>query len=157
MDKLSVAFSDQDSWLRDTSKSDWLILYTQHRDSDILTRSNWEVLVEDLGEGCETMSASHWAVGWVEYLLINPDDSEAVRRAEDWECVLADYPVCDDEHYSNMETKEADEFWASSYNEYERIEYIRMWRNQFEFHDMANLMSCVRGEYFAGYASELLC
>lgn len=157
METLSEYFRDSSSYLRDISKAHWLVLYTQNRDSDVLTRSNYEVMSEDLGEGAESLSASHWACGWIEYLLVNPEDSEAVRKAEDWERALADYPVCDDYKFSEAEQQEADEVWANCYDAYDRIDYIRQFRNQFEFHDMDDLMSCVRGEYFAGYASELIC
>ena len=37
-----------------------------------------------------------------------------------------------------------------------RINYIRENRSQFEFYNFEDLMCCVRGEYFAGYANELL-
>lgn len=38
----------------------------------------------------------------------------------------------------------------------ERVEYIRKHRSQFEFRDFADMLGCVRGKYFAGYASELI-
>jgi hypothetical protein len=40
--------------------------------------------------------------------------------------------------------------------EKERIAYIRKHRSEFEFADLRDMLSCVRGNYFAGYASELI-
>lgn len=63
--------------------------------------------------------------------------------------------VCSDCH-SAVETKEADRVWAGCYSDAERIEYIRDHREQFEFQTFAEMISCVRGHYFCGYASEIL-
>ena len=50
----------------------------------------------------------------------------------------------------------ADETWKNCYDEKERIAYIRKFHYQFDFRDFADLLACVRGKYFAGYASELI-
>ena len=43
-----------------------------------------------------------------------------------------------------------------AYDDASRLEYVRKYRDQFEFNDYADLIGCIRGRYFAGYASELL-
>lgn len=149
-------------------RGDWLIVLAVHRDSDALSRSNFEVAEQALkalpevkgwqGENgpVEIVRFNHWAVGWVDYLCVNPECKPAVTLAESMREKLEDYPVLDEEHYSQTEQTEADETWRNCYNERERVKYIREHRSQFEFHDLADLLGCVRGKYFAGYASELL-
>ncbi|MDE2098485.1 MAG: hypothetical protein KGL39_14625 [Patescibacteria group bacterium] len=69
------------------------VLYTRTRDSRILEESNWSILCAALGAepydgGAENFEdrpavyhwrAGHWAVGWVEYLMIRADAPEATR------------------------------------------------------------------------------
>lgn len=150
--------------------SDWLVVATTHRDADCLTRSNYRCLIQLMGgkgtegaKGSQSINdnvrieeASHWAVGWVQYLIINPEAKELVALAEQALERLEDYPVLDEEDFSELEREEADEVWKSCYCVKERIEYIREHRGQFEFHDLRDMLSCVRGNYFAGYASELI-
>lgn len=102
------------------------------------------------------MTENHWAVGWVSWIAIHESDTKALQIADDLRERHEDYPVLDEFHYSDLEQEDANETWRNCYNPIERIEYIRKFRNQFEFCDFADLMACVRGEYFAGYASELL-
>lgn len=137
----------------------YYVFLGQNRDSDCLTRSNFQSGLEAIGGESETVIVvreSHWAVGWVEWIAIHQDDSEALEIADTIATALENYTVVDEEHYSQLKTEEADETWANCYNEKERIEYIRKHRNQFEFHDFAQLIANVRGKYFSGYASDLL-
>lgn len=131
----------------------------QHRDSDCLTRSNFACTLKALGGESETVIVvreSHWAVGWVEWLAIHKDDEKALREADAIHVDLEDYPVVDEDHWSELEQEEANGVWLGCYNPLERIKYIREHRSQFEFHDMADLIGCVRGKWFSGYASELI-
>jgi hypothetical protein len=131
----------------------------QSRDSDALERSNFVCMVRALGGESDTVQIvreSHWAVGWVEWIAIHQDDGAALKIADDIVAELADYPVIDESHWSELEQEDADLTWQNCYNPQERIDYIRKHRSQFEFHDYSDLLGCVRGKYFAGYASELL-
>lgn len=131
----------------------------QHRDCDALLRSNFESMLKKLGGESETIIVvreSHWAVGWVEWIAIHSTDEKALNTANEIMARLEDYPIIDEDHFSETEMNEANEVWANCYNNKERLEYIREFRDQFEFYDFKDLMSCIRGEYFAGYASELL-
>lgn len=87
----------------------WLIALTQHRDSDALDRSNWRTIVPamlaDHPDDAATETVSHWAVGWVEYLLVRPGTA-AADAAQRWADKLADYPVADEEDYGNLEWSE---------------------------------------------------
>jgi hypothetical protein len=97
---------------------DWLVAMGQHRDSDILTRCNWKVLVRlldalEVEDAYVVESESHWAVGWVEHLLINPDCRAAVFIAEAAMKQIEDYPILDEDAWSEMESDEAWEEWKS--------------------------------------------
>lgn len=149
-------------------RGNWLIACATHRDSDTVTRSNFTVMRDTLnalpavrdwsGDDCPVAIErfNHWAVGWVDYLLIDPACGEAVTSAEELLTRLEDYPVLSDDHLSELENNEAQIVWRDCYDAKERLEYIRKHRSQFEFHDMADLIGCARGRYFAGYAFELL-
>jgi hypothetical protein len=132
--------------------------FGQSRDSDALERSNFETAWKALQkfEGVERVRESHWAVGWVEWIAIPADDFAALKVADEMKGRVKDYPVLDDEHFSQLEQDEADLVWKNCYNAGERVKYIRAHRSQFEFETLADMLECVRGNYFAGYASELL-
>jgi hypothetical protein len=117
-------------------------------------------MLEALGGESETVIVvreRHWAVGWVEWIAIHESDDKALQEADAIKAALEDYSVINEEHWSETEREEANEVWRNCYSPEERIAYIREFRSQFEFHDYRDLLGCVRGEYFAGYASELLC
>lgn len=147
---------------------DWLIACAMNRDSDALGRSNFrcfEQALKTLPEVKEWSGeytpvtverSNHWACGWVDYLIVNPECKSAVALAEQLRESLEDYPVLDEEHFSQVESDEANEVWANCYDVAERLEYIRKHRSQFEFHDYRDMVACVRGHYFSGYACELL-
>ncbi len=135
----------------------------QSRDSDCLEQSNFATMVQLLGGESDVVTIvreSHWAVGWVEWIALEadgtPESDKALEIADQAKARIEDYPVLDESDFSEREQAAADETWKNCYDEKERIKYIRQHRSQFEFHDMADLFGCVRGKYFAGYASELL-
>ncbi len=132
----------------------------QSRDSDALERSNFVCMLRALGGESDTVQVireHHWAVGWVEWIAIHEDDNPALKIADEIKGALSDYPVINEDHWSETEMEEANEVWTNCYNVKERIAYIRKHSSQFEFHNFADMLGCVRGQYFAGYASELLC
>lgn len=146
-----IEVEDRESWL--------VAPVSQTRDSECLYRSNFEVFLRELGGESDNVAVhrfGHWGPGWFEIILINPDEKDLVKKAEDMESALADYPILDESHFSELEHNEANKVWSSCYDIPERIEYIRDHRSQFDFNDFSDLMSCVRGEYFAGYDGELI-
>jgi hypothetical protein len=131
----------------------------QSRDSDALERSNFRMMLAALGGESETVQVvreSHWAVGWIEWIAIHQDDSAALQIADDIAARLKDYLVIDESNWSETEQQDANETWKNCYDPQERIAYIRKHRSQFEFRNFADLLGCIRGNYFAGYASDLL-
>lgn len=110
-------------------------IVAKSRDSDALTRSNWDaakarmleaagVTQQDIddwdGDDMDARPAvydwraSHWAVGWVEYLMCRSDAPQAVLdEAQAIADDLADYPALDEDAWSELEYAEACETWAS--------------------------------------------
>lgn len=133
--------------------------FGQSRDSDCLEQSNFVCALEALGGETETVfiiRESHWAVGWVEWIAIHETDETALKIADDLCERVSNYPVLNEEHFSELECEEANQVWKNCYNVCERIKYIRDHRSQFDFHDYRDMLQCVRGEFFNGYASELI-
>lgn len=96
-------------------QQDWLVApVAQNRDSDCLTRSNWEVVTADIEKAgpddCQIHRFGHWANGWFEIMLVRPD-SPAAKCAEEWEAALSDYPVASDDHFSDLEYTETLAYW----------------------------------------------
>lgn len=90
----------------------------QSRDSDVLERANFEAALKMLGGENEpdviVEHASHWAVGYVEQILVHKD-SDKVAILEGIESSLKSYPVLDDDLYRGMQEdqKEKDmDSWA---------------------------------------------
>lgn len=133
----------------------WLVVpVSESRDSGALERSNFRTAQKSL-PNAERHEFGHWACGWFAILLVEPDTADA-KAAEEIECALADYPVLCDEDFSELEEEDARETWANCYTDASRLEYIRENRSQFEFRNLADMIACVRGKYFAGDASDLL-
>jgi len=144
------------------------------RDSDALERANFDAMLKALGgeqtdperedpddEGAalslvRIVRENHWAVGWVEWIAIHESSEENLRLADSIKAALDDYPVVDEHLFSEYETEEANTVWRDCYRTKERVEYIRKHRSQFEFRGFADMLGCLRGNYFAGEASELL-
>lgn len=155
---------------------DYYVFLGRHRDSDALTRANFDAGLKAIGgeqgelaiagEGSlfakrgnplvAIVSENHWAVGWVEWIAIHESATQALQIADKIKGELEDYPVVDEELWSQYEHEETNETWKNCFDPMGRIKYIREHRRQFEFHDFADLLACVRGNYFAGYASELI-
>lgn len=131
----------------------------QSRDSSALERSNFECMLRELGGESDTVLVireSHWAVGWVEWIAIHETDDKALETADAIKGALEDYPVVDEGHFSETETEEANDVWGNCYSDSDRLAYVRKHRDQFDFRDYADMIGCIRGRYFAGYASDLL-
>lgn len=101
---------------------EWFIVAAQHRDSDSLSRSNWLVLLKLLGGESESVRierATHWACGWVEYLIVAPSNRQGLRAAILAHSEVSDYPVLDEMHWSDLEYNEAWDFAESELKQYE--------------------------------------
>ena len=140
----------------------WLVVpVSRTRDSGPLEESNYACTMKALrevdpeGNDHEDHRFGHWGPGWFEVIIVRPE-SKAHRVAQDIAAALADYPVLDDTDLSQREEETAGAIWRDCYNTRQRIKYIRENRSQFDFRNIADMLSCVRGNYFAGYTSELI-
>lgn len=136
--------------------SEYFVFLGRNRDSDDLTESNFECGLKAIGGESDTVRVireSHWACGWIEWIAIHESDESALAIASELIDALNDYPVIDEEDWSNRESESADNFWRDCFDDKDRVAYIREWRDQFYFHNMADLIACARGRYFNGYAS----
>jgi hypothetical protein len=152
-------------WTRPNSYAgaEWPDYYSsgvgQSRDSDALERSNFACMLAALGGESDTVLViheGHWAVGWVEWIAIHETDAKALETADEIKAALENYPVIGESHWSDLETEEANEVWTNCFNDAERLAYVRDHASQFDFHDYADMIGCIRGKWFTGYASELL-
>jgi len=102
---------------RDYIGATWYEYYMclgQHRDSDTITRSNFICALAALGGESDTViieRSSHWAVGWIETLLIHESAADKIAIADKILSALENYPVLNEEHYCKLESTEAAEIW----------------------------------------------
>lgn len=151
-------FDSLSNYMGEVPEADWLCLLTRNRDSDCLTESNWRTALNELGgegEDVEIHRFGHWACGWWEALAVR-DGSPQADIAREIHASLSDYPVLNEEDFSELEDEEAQRIWRDCYRDKDRLEYIRQNRQQFEFSSFADVRACIRGDYFCGYASELI-
>jgi len=158
MEKLKEYFKRDSAFWGDEKLLEWHIAGFQNRDSDCLQRSNWHSMLKELGgegKSVQIINCSHWACGWLEYLIVKPGTTKE-KRVQELRDSLEGYPVLDESHYSELEQEEATQTWQNCYDKKERLEYIRENRSQFDFRDFNDLMENIRGTFFSGYASELI-
>ena len=96
--------------------SEYYVFLGQHRDSDSLTRSNFICGLREISGETETVLVvreRHWAVGWVEWIAIHKDDTKALELADQIMKRLEDYPVVNEDHWSDLEWNEAHDYWES--------------------------------------------
>jgi len=103
----------------------FLVFLGRNRDSDLLTESNFECSLNALGGESDNVQIhrfGHWACGWFEIILIDPNNKTAVEIAENIEGALSDYPVLNDSDYSERQHDAICGYWTDL-NLGERIEY----------------------------------
>ena len=106
-DSTGLNLPDQQHW--------YLAPVSITRDSNELSQSNFQTTLDMLGGESETVQVhrfGHWGPGWFEIILIKPD-SPAESIGNEIEDKLADYPVLDQEDYSQREFNSINEYWGS--------------------------------------------
>jgi hypothetical protein len=88
----------------------YYIFLSQTRDSDALTRSNFTCAIEQIGKGIAVSHERHWACGWIETILIPEENTQALAIAEKILDKLENYPVLNEDHYSELEYTEEQEY-----------------------------------------------
>ncbi len=99
-------------------RQDWLVLpVSQNRDSGPLDQSNFEQALEMLGGErnniIEVHRFGHWAWGWYEIIIVNPKAGKTLKIAESIESSLEDYPVLNEQDFSDKEMELIEECWTS--------------------------------------------
>ena len=142
----------------DTDREAWIVLGCgRNRDSGPSAESNFASALAELGgegENVEVHRFGHWACGWYETILVRPGTPEETI-AEDIESRLAAYPILDEADLDEREREAAAETWRVCYRDKDRIEYMRKYANEFEFHSFADMLGCARGRWFGGDASRM--
>jgi hypothetical protein len=117
----------------------WCIVYTDNRDSGILDKSNAEVIRKELSKFPKTAKEEthrHWACGFVNGWSIKVYNNKGrITRAfqkfyELWKR-LEDYPILDEELYSQKEAEEIESAWA----DYIRSDFEKALEKQFSDND----------------------
>lgn len=146
------------NYMGETPEGSLLVLLGRNRESDLLSESNWDTALKRLGGESETVEIhrfGHWVCGWFEYLCVK-ENTKSHELALEIEKEIEDYPVLDEEDWVEREDKEAQQAWKEWYDDKERLEYVRENPDQFTFHGFGDMLECIRGKYFSGYASEFL-
>ena len=107
--------------------NDYYVFLGRHRDSSILSDSNFNEALKAIGGESETViivRESHWAVGWVEWIAIHESDEETLKKADEIAESLQDYPVLNEESYSQAQFEAICDTWENSTIE-DRIEWCR--------------------------------
>ena len=128
-DAMSYTPEHLELWTRPDSYfgADWTGHYpiiSAHRDSDCLERSNYRVALAILRaietEECpaydyplQIAHERHFAVGWVDTILIDKDCLSLVKAADELLARLETYPVLDEEDWSNLEFETAATCWEN--------------------------------------------
>jgi len=118
----------------------WYCFLAKGRDSDCLERSNFRVgydaikdLAVDVVDGEDELSGvtinreRHWACGWIEWIAIHYSNTEALEAADDMARRLEQYPILDEEDWSNLEWDEAASYWEGC-SISERVEWCQRYR-----------------------------
>lgn len=90
--------------------SDYYVVISKHRDSNLLEQSNYDGMKEDFldRDGVEEAHFGHWGVGWIESMIVRKDaPDEVLMELDDVVCSLTEhYPVYDEEDFSRREYEE---------------------------------------------------
>lgn len=89
------------------------------RDSDLVVESNWAQINLEIAENdsFSVERSRHWAVGWIKELFVDTQDLAAVDLVMALHQRLEDYPLLDEEAYSELEWNDwLDQFdsWGQS-------------------------------------------
>lgn len=142
-----------------------------NRDSDTLTRSNFEEQNKELekieaaaqpaSEDAEYLDLysvvrfNHWACGWVEHVLVRPD-SRAAEYVTELAAQLADYPVVNEDAFSELEWNDAAESWEN----YGASDFRRALREKFKSEapavcDLLDERDIVTADHLRAFMEEL--
>jgi hypothetical protein len=85
------------------------------RDSKPLEESNFRCMLRALGGESPTVIVvreSHWLCGWIEWIAIHESDETALQTADKIAGELKDYPVIDEDDFSDVEYQQVVDWWS---------------------------------------------
>ena len=93
-------------YLGERNWDNWFVLAGRTRDSGPLEESNFKCMLKALGgEGDDVFvyHVGHWAVGWIEGILINPANVAMVKLGDKIQKQLENYPIMDEDHFTALQ------------------------------------------------------
>ena len=84
---------------------DYYVLLYRTRDSGLVEKSNFQSALKALNGESDTVKvirAKHWAVGWIEMILIHESDIVSVDKGNEIEKALESYPILDEDVFDEM-------------------------------------------------------
>ena len=94
------------------SYNDYYVLLSRHRDSGLIEESNFYSALKMLNGESDTVKvirASHWAVGWIEVILIHESDKVSVDKGNEIEESLESYPILNEDDFYERESERREE------------------------------------------------
>ena len=141
-------FDSRANYIGQSDFPEWDCLLTQNRDSDCLTRSNFRSALKELGGECEAVQIhrfNHWACCWWEVLAVRQGTDEH-KIAMQIESRISDYPVVDEQDFSELETSEANDAWRDwGQDRLSRPRRIGANRNGDDRGDRTTILACRLG------------
>lgn len=138
--------------------------FGQSRDSDALEESNFQVAYDALkpfagdydGESTvQIVREGHWAVGWVEWIAVHESNTAALDKARALCEQANDYPILNEEDFSQREDEQCADTWEKCFNPSERIEYFR--RHSYTATGFTDLLQAIRAGSWYHAANMLHC
>jgi hypothetical protein len=93
---------------------DYYVLLSRNRDSGLMEESNFQSALKMLNGESDTVKiirANHWAVGWIEMILIHESDKVSVDKGNEIEESLENYPILDEDDFYERESEKETEMY----------------------------------------------
>jgi len=120
---------------------DYYVIASMHRDSNILEKSNYTSIKKCLDENKITyieVRFAHWAVGWVDQILIQEEEYYSLEFVEDNIMDrIKDYPIFDEDNFEEFRIEEQNgniemilddlrrQFQVNNISQEEKLEYVK--------------------------------
>lgn len=98
---------------------EYYVIISQTRDSRALERSNFDAMLKLLGGESKHTNAvivarfNHWACGWIETIMVHRGASKKIIIADKVMTEYKNYPVINDDLWSEYEDEEKNRYWNS--------------------------------------------
>ena len=105
-------FEPGETYFGDTLDPSWQVSIYQSSMGDVLEECNFAVFLERLGGLSDTVKVHRVGFsgdGWYEFVAIHDSNAEALKKAEEMLDQLKDYPILDEDRFTQAE----DDYYAS--------------------------------------------